>query len=162
MKFTEIKEADVVTEPDEKELERQLKELQAVEVTWNDVESGKATKSQYSKWRRQYNKIADKHTKLFIDRQNQEREVSYNERKAKYTNPTIQTLADKLHDLTCGMDHMERCGYHYGNWKTDVRSEMLSSYEKAERFIEKFGDRGLIAKLDAIEAGKKAEQELSR
>ena len=158
MKFTEIKES-----PDEEnDLKRQMDELRKVEVTWDDVESGTATKAQYAKWRRQYNKLSSRHIELYVSREGEEREVKNNARKARSTNPTIQTLADKLHDLTCGMDHMERCGYHYGNWENDVRGEMLSAYEDAERFIDAFGERGLVAKLDAVEAGKQAEQELSR
>lgn len=158
MKFTEIKES-----PDEEnDLKHQMDELRKVEVTWDDVESGKATKAQYSKWRRQYNKLSSKQIELQVSREREEHDVRDTERKARSTNPTIQVLADKLHDLTCGWDHMERCGYHYGNWDNDVRSEMLSAYEDAEKFIEQFGDRGLIARLDAIEAGKKAAQELSK
>lgn len=158
MKFTELKESI----DEEQALDQQLKDLREVEVTWDDVETGKATKAQYSKWRRQYNKIADKHTELFIARQSEEREVKNTARKARATDPTIQTLADKLHDLTCGWDHTERCGYHYGNWENDVRSEMLDAYDSAEKFIKQFGGNGLVVRLDAIEAGDKAKAELSK
>ena len=158
MKFTEIKESA----DEENDLKRQMDELRKVEVTWDDVESGKATKAEYAKWRRQYKKLSSRHIELYVSREGEEREVKNNGRIRRATNPTTQTLADKLHKLTCGMDHTERCGYHYGNWKDDVRGEMLTAYEEVEDFVEQFGERGFVGLLDSIALGDGARKELGK
>lgn len=143
------------------DLDKQMAELKKSEVTWADVEDGKAQNKDYRKWRRQMAKLSDRSTSLWVDKQHEEREAKHTRRKGTSTDPKLQKYADKYHELTCGWDHTERCGYHYGNWKDDVRSEMLDAYESVEKYIKKFGRRGFTNRLNILDKAEQAKKDLT-
>lgn len=163
--FYRLTETQLLTEDDRakriKQIEKERKELKKSEVTWQDVEDGKAENKEYRAWRRKDKKLSDENISLTVTMQREEREADHAKRKGTSTDPKIQQLADKLHDLTCHWDHTERCGYHYGNWKDDVRSEMLDSYGDVKRLIKKFGEDGFTERLDIVGKAKQAEKDLT-
>lgn len=164
MKFTEIKEAGISIKgmDDLSELNKQMEQLKNVEVTWADVEAGTATKAEYSHWRRKYNVLSDAAMKIEIQNMNVKSELERVQALSKATDPRVQKLADRFHDLTCTMDHTERCAYHYGNWDNDIRSEMLDSYARTDKAIDKLSFKGVKNLLDYIDKGESAKKKLEK
>jgi len=163
MKFTEIKEAVGVKDLDTLgDLKRQMEQLKNVEVTWDDVEAGTATKNEYATWRRRYNKLSDAAMKIEIQNMNVKNELKREQALSKATDPKVQKMADRFHEVTCTMDHTERCAYHYGNWDNDVRREMLDAYASVDKAIDKFSYRGVNDLLGQIERGENARHKLER
>ena len=162
MKFTEIKEAGIsIADMDDlSELKKQMEQLKNVEVTWADVEAGTATKNDYATWRRRYNKISDAAMKIEIKQMNVKSELERVQSLSKAVDPKVQKLADRFHDLTCTMDHTERCAYHYGNWDNDIRSEMLDAYARVDKAINKLSFKGVKNLLDYIDKGESAKKKL--
>ncbi len=163
MKFTEIREASGKKDRGElAELQHQMEVLKDVEVTWADVESGNSTKNEYSTWRRRYNKLSDAAMKIEIQDMNVNREIEREQRLSVSTDPKVQKMADRFHELTCTMDHTERCAYHYGNWNDDIRSEMLDAYASVDKAINKFSFKGVKDLMNHVERGENARTKLER
>lgn len=48
-----------------------------------------------------------------------------------------QRLATEIHQRTCHLDHIERCGWDYENWNNAVRNYTRERYlEKAEKALQ--------------------------
>lgn len=48
-----------------------------------------------------------------------------------------QRLATEIHQRTCHLDHMERCGWDYDNWTDPARGRTRQRYlEKAEKALQ--------------------------
>ncbi len=164
MKFTEIKEAGIsrADMDDLSELKKQMEQLKNVEVTWADVEDGTASKAEYSHWRRKYYVLSDQAMKIEIKQMNVKSELERVQSLSKAVDPKVQQLADRFHELTCGMDHTERCAYHYGNWDNDIRSEMLDAYARVDKAIDEFSYKGVKDLLKFVEKGDWAKQKLEK
>ncbi len=164
MKFIEIKEAGISIKDmdDLSELKKQMEQLKNVEVTWADVESGAATKNEYSTWRRRYNKLSDAAMKIEIKQMNVKSELERVQKLENSKDPKIQQMADRFHEVTCISDHTERCAYHYGNWDNDIRSEMLDAYASVSKAIDKFSYKGVKDLIKHVERGENAKHKLER
>ena len=60
-------------------------------------------------------------------------------------------VADFLHDEFCTHNHIDGCGYHYGDWKDSVanmRGSRIEWYERAERLLFKFSEIQIILFVD--------------
>ena len=162
MKFNEIREASGKQRNELEQLQYDMEVLKDVEITWADVEAGRATKNEYSTWRRRYNKVSDAAMKIEIQDMNVKSEVERVQSLSKAVDPKVQQMADRFHDLTCTLDHTERCAYHYGNWDNDIRSEMLDAYARTDKAINKLSYKGVKDLLKYVERGDKAKQKLEK